>query len=108
MNSKKRYCECGRELEKYQRQCSECAYYYDQIAKDLAQHTYRQTPKYYDSLAKSNQKRIDSGYFKEYDKTPKRKEWRKSHEKTRLEYKRDWQRRKKEKLESSKQIKQAS
>lgn len=92
--SKKRYCECGRELEKYQRRCSECAYYYQQIAQDKATHTYRQTSGYYESLAKSNKKRIESGYFKEYEKTESRMEWKREYEKTRLEYKKEWQRKK--------------
>lgn len=88
---KKRYCECGRELEKYQHYCSECGYIRQQISINSACHSYRQTLKYYNSLKKSNRKKIKSGYFKEYNKTEKRKAWRREYEKGRLEYKRAWQ-----------------
>jgi len=101
MSGKLRYCECGRELEKYQRRCSECAFYYAEIARDMATHTYRQTVGYYNSLAKSNQRRIENGYFKEYEKTEKRMKWRREYEKTRLEYKREWRRKRDEKIRIS-------
>jgi predicted PP-loop superfamily ATPase len=57
-------------------------------------HTYKQTEGYYKSLAKSNQKKIESGYCKRYEQTEKRKEYKREYEKTRLEYKREWQRKK--------------
>jgi hypothetical protein len=41
---KKRYCECGRELERYQHFCSECAYVRRQITMDYAQHKYLSNP----------------------------------------------------------------
>jgi hypothetical protein len=96
---KTRYCpDCqNRELEKYQRFCSECAYIRQTINVDCAVHTYRQTEKYYSSLAKSNEKRKQNGYFAEYNRTEKRKEYQREYQKNRLEYKREWQKSKREK-----------
>lgn len=31
---KKRFCECGRDLDKYQHRCSECAYIHNEINRD--------------------------------------------------------------------------
>ncbi len=89
-----RYCECGRELDKWQKFCSECSYIKNQIAVDCAVHTYRQTEKYYDSLAKSNEKRKENGYFAEYNRTEKRRAYQREYQKGRLEYKRAWRKRK--------------
>lgn len=96
---KTRYCpeaNCSRELEKYQRVCSECAEIRKQISLDCANHTYRQTEKYYVSLAKTNQRKQESGYFRAYEKTENRKKYRLAYEQKeeRKEYKREWQRRK--------------
>ena len=91
---KKRICpECGaREVDFRCHICSECGFINNQIAVDKAVHTYMQTDKYKESVARSNKRRVESGYFKEYDKTEKRKAWRREYEKSRLEYKREWQR----------------
>ena len=57
--TKKRYCECGRELEYRCKMCSECRAVSDEIRKDKARHTYSKTEKYKITNKKSNDKRLE-------------------------------------------------
>ena len=61
---KKRYCECGRELEKRCLICSECRAINRQIQTDKAQHSYYQTEKY---------KAYKKEYMREYMRERRRK-----------------------------------
>lgn len=78
---KVRYCECGRELEKYCRLCSECRAINDQIAKDI----YNSTRQGAESQNKYN--KSDKG------KITRRKaetKWRLSHKDYKKEKKSEW------------------
>lgn len=62
-----RYCECGRELEKYAHLCSECAFYNRQQTMDIAIHTY----------LKKNREKHNARVLKSYHETKiTRKEWK--------------------------------
>jgi len=81
-----RYCpECNRVLDKYQRLCSECAEVSRQLSMDIARHTYLQSDK---------GKKYMALYDEYYRTTPKRKAYVKTYEKTRVEYHREYKRRK--------------
>ena len=58
---KKRYCECGRELEYRCEICSECRAVNRQIQIDKAQHTFYQTEKY-----KNYKREYMREYMREY------------------------------------------
>ena len=61
-----RYCpDCGvRELEKYQKKCSECRIATKQHCDAIANHRFRQSQKYRDYNAKNKQHRNE--YMREY------------------------------------------
>jgi predicted amidophosphoribosyltransferase len=77
--------ECGRVLDRYQRLCSECREVNRQLSMDIARHTYLQTEK---------GKKYMAVYLANYEKTEKRKAYKKEYEKTRVEYQREWKRKK--------------
>lgn len=59
--TKKRYCECGRELEYRCQICSECRAVNRAIQIDIAQHNFYQTEKY-----KKYKREYMRGYMREY------------------------------------------
>jgi predicted amidophosphoribosyltransferase len=85
-----RYCpECGRTLDRYHRLCSECAEVNRQLSMDISRHTWSQTEKgikYY------------ADYLAKYEQLPKRKAYKKDYEKTRVEYHREYKRKKRESM----------
>lgn len=57
---KKRYCECGRELERYQHYCSECANINRQHSLVVGQYKYLSKPE----IRKAHLKRCSDYYYK--------------------------------------------
>lgn len=75
-----RYCECGRELEKYQKMCSECAVINRSITNDICSHNYEQKPerikrkKEYLKEYRSKHLEDHKKYMKDYRKGIRRRE----------------------------------
>jgi len=82
----------SRTLERYQHYCSECGESREYFSLLTAMDEYRKTDKYKQSEIKSNLKRVQNGYFREYEKRPERMEYRREYEQSdaRKEYKKIW------------------
>ncbi len=69
-----RYCECGRELERYQHYCSECAYHRREITNDYCRNMHELKPERikskieYQKQYKEKNREAHKIYMKNYHK----------------------------------------